>query len=145
VAPTLLYRLFGLGKLPRAQRPILEQERIVLCDEGLSGSLTLRSVRAPGRRHSYRKSWFTGSLVITERRVAAFVFSRAVVDLPLDHPQLADLRVTTVGDTLSITFDAGLFHQGWSGTIEIRLSTPRALLYQDRLTTAQAALASSAR
>lgn len=48
-------------------RPVLAAEGIVLEDEGVSGSVTFRDFRAPGRRYSLRKSWFLGSLVVTGR------------------------------------------------------------------------------
>jgi hypothetical protein len=34
---TLLYRLFGLGRIPRHLRPLVESEGIVVADEGIGG------------------------------------------------------------------------------------------------------------
>ena len=53
---SLLYTLFRLGRVPKQALPVLEAEGIVLLDEGLRGSVTLRKYRAPGRYHSFKKS-----------------------------------------------------------------------------------------
>ena len=131
---TLLHRLFGLGKVPRRVLPNLEQEGIVLLDEGISGSVTFRNFRAPGRRHSWKRSWFTGSLVITGNRFAAFAFSKAIVNVPLDDDRMSELRVSIDGEaTLCVQFDPSAFHEDWSGTLECRFSTPLARLFLERL------------
>ncbi|TDI37858.1 MAG: hypothetical protein E2P02_21905 [Acidobacteria bacterium] len=90
---TLFYRLFGWGQLPKAMRPILESEGIVLFDEGLGGTITLRNYRSPTRRSGYRCSWFTGSLVVTGLRFAAFSISRPLINVPLDVARLASARL----------------------------------------------------
>ena len=50
---SLLYTLFRLGRVPREALSVLESEGIVVLEEGLRGSVTLRNFRAPGRYHSY--------------------------------------------------------------------------------------------
>ena len=130
---TLLYRLFGLGRIPRRMRPVLEQEGIVLLEEGIGGSVTFRNFRAPGRRYSLRRSWFSGSLVVTRKRVAAFFFARPIIDLPLDHERAGELNWTVENASLRVQFDASTFHEGWSGSIEYRFSTARARQFMDLL------------
>lgn len=51
---TILYRLFGLGSVPRKLRPVLEQEGMVVFDEGVRGSFVTKHVNGPGKR--YRRS-----------------------------------------------------------------------------------------
>jgi hypothetical protein len=130
---TLLYRLFGLGKVPRRMLPALEQEGIVLIDEGISGSLLFRNFRAPGRRYSRKFSWFTGSVVLTQKRFAAFTwypYFNPIINVPLDDKRLKELDCSVKGEgTLCIRFDPSAFHEGWSGSIECRFSTPQARLY----------------
>ena len=67
---------------------ILEQEGIVLLEEGISGSVTFRKFRAPWKRYGYRRNWFVGSVVLTEIRFAAFGFSRPVINVPLEREQI---------------------------------------------------------
>lgn len=130
----LLYRLFGLGRIPRRALPNLEQEGIVLLDEGIGGSITFRDFRAPGRRYSWRRSWFTGSLVFTGRRFAAFAFSKAIINVPLGDDRISELRCSLEGDvTLRVDFDPSAFHEDWSGALECRFSTSRARLFLERL------------
>ncbi|MEM9302203.1 MAG: hypothetical protein AAGE01_08845 [Pseudomonadota bacterium] len=121
---SLLYRWFGLGKVPRAQREVLEAESIVLLDEGLRGLLTLRRFRGPGRFHSLKKSTFAGSIAVTRTRFVAFAFSRPVVNLPLasEHIDRLQLSIPSEGQLL-IEFDAGDFDERCSGEVQCRFHT----------------------
>ena len=131
---TFLYRLCGLGKIPRHNLLELEREGIVLRDEGIGGSVTLRDVRAPGKRYSWKRSWFTGSLVITGRRFAAFAFSKPIINVPLDNDRVEGLRCSLEGETrLLVQCDGSAFPEGWSGSMECRFSTAQARLFFDRL------------
>jgi hypothetical protein len=131
---SILYSLFGFGKLPKAMVPVLQGEGIVLMEEGVPGSVTLRKFRAPGRIHSYKRSGFSGSIVITELRFAAFAFSRPIINVPTNDERigLLDLSVSKEG-VLCVKFNAGDFHEGWKGTVECRFSTPSARLFLERL------------
>lgn len=130
----LLYRLFGVGKIPQPMVPVLEGEEIVLKEEGLSGSVTFRNFRAPGKRYSFRRSWLVGSIVITRQRVVAFAFSRPIINLPLAPEQIKKLHCTLKKDTvLSIAFDAAVFNENWSGAVEYRFKTSRARLFLEQL------------
>lgn len=130
----IFYRLFGLGKFPKAMVPILEREGIVLEDQGVSGSVTFRKFRAPGRIYSYRRSGLVGSLVITNLRFAAFGFSKPLVNLPLKKGKLGLLELSVPKrNKFLVKFNAGDFHEGWKGTIECRFSTKLADLFLERL------------
>ena len=135
MSKTLLYRLFGFGGVPQAMKPILEQEGIVLLDEGIGGSITFRNFRAPGKRYSYRKNWFTGSLVVTKLRFAGFAFSRPVINVPLEGPHLDKLDCSLEKEhaILHVAFDSSDFHEEWSGAIECRFRTPKARQFLERL------------
>lgn len=135
MSKTLLHRLFGFGAVPKAMKPILEQEGIVLLDEGIGGSITFRNFRAPGKRYSYRKNWFTGSLVITELRFAGFAFSRPVINVPLEglHLSKLDCSLEKEHAILRVAFDSSDFHEDWSGAIECRFRTPKARQFLERI------------
>jgi len=131
---TFLYRFFGKGKLPQHMASLLEREEIVLCDEGIGGSVTYRNFRAPGRFYGWRREWFTGSAVLTRARFAAFSFSSPIINIPLDDPRLGELKCSIENEsTFCVRFDPAIFHDGWSGTIEYRLSTPQAQRFVELL------------
>lgn len=132
---SIFYKLFRLGRFPKAMVPILESEGIVLQDQGVWGSVTFRKFRAPGKIYNYRKSGFVGSVVITELRFAAFAFSKPLVNLPLEKEklELLDLSVPKRNQLL-VNFNAGDFHEGWKGTLKCRFSTELADMFLDRLT-----------
>lgn len=130
---SILHRWFGAGSLPKRRRPQLESEGIRLVDEGIRGSVTYRNFRAPGRRSHYRKSAFVGSLVITDARFAAYIYSRPIINIPFSTGKLRELNVDVEGMVLCIRFDPAAFHDDWSGSIEVRYDTPRARQIADRI------------
>ncbi len=135
---TLFYRLFGWGQLPKAMRPILESEGIVLFDEGLGGTITLRNYRSPTRWSSYRCSWFTGSLVVTGIRFAAFSISRPLINVPLDVERLRLLDCSIEkGTKLKVAYDAADFDDNTTGKVELRFRTAKARLFLERIQAAK--------
>jgi hypothetical protein len=110
---------------------------MILLDEGIGGSVTLKKFKAPGRRHSWKRSWFTGSLALTQQTFGAFALIRPLIFVPLSDARLSKLRCELVdGGTLLISYDASLFNEKWSGTVECRFKTPKARLFLERLTQA---------
>ena len=91
--------------------------------------------RAPGKRYGFKRSWFIGSIAITQQRVVAFSFSRPIINLPLMPEQIKKLHCRLKDDAvLCIAFDAAAFHEGWSGSVEYRFTTSQAGLFLERLT-----------
>ncbi len=124
MSKTLLYRLFGLGGMPRAAEDQIDQEGVVLKDEGIGGSVTFKKFRAPGRYHGWKRSWFSGSVVLTRRHFLAFKYSRPIIGVPWDSERFDELEVRLENDdTLCVTFDASAFEQDASGEVAVRLST----------------------
>jgi hypothetical protein len=131
---TLLHQLFGLGKVPKRYAATLRKQGIVLIDEGIGGSVTYKQFKAPGRRHSWKKSWFTGSLVLTKQTFAAFAMLRPLIYLPIEDGRLSALRCSVEEDvTLLVTYDASLINDKWSGTVECRFRTAKAQLFLEHL------------
>lgn len=127
---TILHRLFGVGRIPRRLRSELDSERILLLDEGIGGSITYRKFRAPGKRFALRRTWFTGSLAVTEARVTGFAYTRQVLNVPRKHPRIADISVRIEpSSVLCISFDAEKFHADQSGRIELRFRTEKAIAF----------------
>jgi hypothetical protein len=124
MSKTLLYRLFGVGKMPWQWRSTIELEGIVLFDEGIGGSITYRDFSAPGRRSSWRKVAFSGSIALTKTRLLALQYANPAIDVPLDDPRLKQIQFSVEGEgKLLVAFNANLFHNDWSGTIEYRFRT----------------------
>ena len=131
---SLLWTLFRLGTVPWRIRPMLEDEGIVLLDEGIPGSITYRNFRAPGRRHSLKSVAFAGSLVLTNRRFAAFAFSRPVLNVPPDDPRLDQVQIEAPDPgTFTLSYDVALFRPRWSGTVTVRYRTPLAPSFVEQL------------
>jgi hypothetical protein len=127
MAKSLLYRLFGIGKIPKLLGDTLRIEGIVLSDEGISGSVTYRDFRAPGKYFTRRKQAFTGSVVVTNVRLVALMYANFAVNIPFTDERIRKLQISVEGaDGLLIVFDPSLFHDNWSGTIEYRFRTEQA-------------------
>jgi hypothetical protein len=124
MSKTLLYRLFGVGRMPWQWRSMIESEGVVLFDEGIGGSITYRDFSAPGRRSSWRTVAFSGSIALTGTRLLALQYANPAIDVPLDDPRLKQMQFSVEGeDKLLVAFNANLFHDDWSGTIEYRFRT----------------------
>ena len=127
MSKTFVYRLCGIGKVPEHAQEQIRREGVVLQEEGLSGTVTFRKFRAPGRRYSWRRNWFSGSIVLTREHFLAFAFSRPVIGVGWRHPKIDALQCSVErNNKLCVAFDAAAFHEGWKGNIEIRFSTPLA-------------------
>lgn len=122
---SILFRWFGIGKIPSTVRKALESEGIVLMDEGITGKVYFRNYKAPGKRFTRKTSLFTGSVVITRRRFAAFAFSRKIADFPMKKSsvQKVKFRESKPG-VLTMGFNAEDFDQNSSGRVEFSFKTP---------------------
>ena len=131
---TLLYRFFGVGKIPEPLAATLKREGILVLDEGIRGTATYRNFRAPGRYSNLKRQWYTASIALTKARLVGLRYGQPIIDVPLTDERVRSLRFSLEGrDTLCVTFDAALFHDDWSGTIEYRFRTPQAQVFLDNL------------
>jgi hypothetical protein len=131
---SLLYRLFGLGSIPRHLRPLVESEGIVVADEGIGGWFLAKHVNGPGRRYRNRAEGFTGCLVVTKKRVLCYTYGKRQINISVEDPKVSELRVTLLkAETLSIAFESSVFREEWRGVIEFRFNTERAQLFHDTL------------
>ena len=120
----LLYRLFGAGKLPAKFAPTAAAEGVVLSDEGLRGSLTYRNFHRPGSYSGLRKVGTVTSIAVTNRRFAAFNGENTIIDVPFTDERIRQIAFSVEADgTLLAAFDASLFHDDWSGSLEYRFRT----------------------
>ncbi|MDH3713868.1 MAG: hypothetical protein OET44_08495 [Gammaproteobacteria bacterium] len=134
MSKSFLYRLFGIGKIPEHALQQIRKEGVVLQDEGIGGSVTLRKFRAPGKRFSWRRNWFSGSVVLTREHFLAFKFSQPVVGVAWHDHKLKALNCFLVNEnTLCVAFDASTFRDDWSGDIELRFTTPLAQSFLQKI------------
>jgi hypothetical protein len=133
---TLLYRLFGIGKIPAKYNDALKSEGIILSDEGIKGTVTLRNFRAPGRYSNWKRRWGTVSVALTNTRLIAFLYAAKIIDVPLADERFRQIQFSIEGEnTLLAAFDASVFNADSSGKIECRFTTPLAQSFLDKLTT----------
>ena len=131
---TLLYRLFGAGKIPEPLATQLKGEGILLWDEGIKGSVTYIDFRSPGRYSSWRRQWYTASIALTEARLMALRYSQMIINVPLKDERIRSMQFSPEErETLLVAFDAALFHNDWSGKIEYRFRTAQVQVFLDRL------------
>ena len=130
----MLYRLFGLGSVPKKLRPVLEQEGIVVFDEGISGRFVARNVNGPGKRYRQRIEAFWGCLVITQVRVVCYTYGKRQINVSVKDPKIANFYVDVPKEhELCLSFESSAFREGWQGVIEFRFFTEKALLFRDAL------------
>ena len=127
MSKSLLYRLFKSGTIPKSARSQILKEGVLLQDEGIRGSITFKNFRAPGRYHGWKRSWFSGSVVLTRKHFLAFGFSSSLIGIAWDDARIKELDCSIEKkNTLCIRYDASTFNEDWSGTIECRYSSPHA-------------------
>jgi len=125
----LFRRVFlGSGRLPEDLRTSLDAEGVLLLEEGLPGTITYINYRAPRQYSSWRKVAFTGAIAITGRRfVVAASRGGRPIDVPLAHERRDAVTVSADGpDKVKFSVDPSAFDPRKSGTVEVRLRTPRA-------------------
>jgi hypothetical protein len=134
----LLFRLFGLGRIPAQVKTQLESEWVVLQDEGIGGSVTYRNFHRPGEYASWSREYYVAALIVTRTRVLALAFSKPIIDVSFADNRFQSLDFALEkADLLRVAFDASLFHADWSGTIEYRFRTSQAQAFLDVLKSRQ--------
>ncbi len=134
MAKSLLYRLFGAGKISEDLTAQFKSEGLLLLDEGIKGSVTYLDFRMPGSYSNWRRQWYTSSIVLTNLRLVALRYSQMIINVPLTDERFRGLQFSLEeDDTLLVAFDASLFHNDWSGKIEYRFRTPQAQAFLDKL------------
>lgn len=131
---TILHRLFGIGKFPQQYNAALRSEGIILADEGIKGSVTYLNFRSPQRYANWKRQWHTASIALTNARLLAFSYSSPIIDVPVTDERFRCLQFSLADEnTLLVTFDASLFRNDWSGTLEYRFQTAQSQVFLDKL------------
>ena len=104
---TILYRLLGMGSVPKKVLPVLKQEGIVVLDEGMGGRFMTKHVDGPGKRYRNRSEGFSGCLAVTKKRVLCYTYGKRQISIAVDDPKMAKLYVDAPDDqSLSLTFES---------------------------------------
>ncbi len=131
---SLLYRFSGVGRLPVPYALTFAAEGVVLSDEGLKGSRTIRNFHRPGEYSSYRKTAMIASIVVTNKRLAAYNGNNPIIDVEFADERLHQIAFSVEPNgALLAAFDASLFHDDWSGQIEYRFKTNLAQQFVDHI------------
>ncbi len=134
MSKSLMYRLFGVGKIPESLAAQLRGEGVLLLDEGIKGSVTYIDFRSPVRYANWKRQWYTASIVLTEVRLVGLRFSQTIINVPLADERIRSMKFSLEpGGALLAAFDASLFHQDWSGKIEYRFRTVYGQDFLDKL------------
>lgn len=136
MAKSVLYQLFGVGKVPKRYIAMLEKENILLRDEGLSMVLRYRKFRAPGAYYGRKVSLLVGSVVLTEKSFGCFRGSiiPPVFHVPIsaEHLKGFNLGIDEKG-RFQVVINAAEFQEGWEGTIDVRIPCEHPKSYMSRI------------
>jgi hypothetical protein len=131
---TILYRLFGYGSVPKKLRPVLENEGVVVLDEGVGGWFVTKHVNGPGKRYRDRTEGFTGCLVVTKARVVCYTYGKRQINISVGDPKIAHLYVDTPTEQkLCLSYESSELREGWLGVVEFRFNTDKARKFRDAL------------
>ena len=129
---TILYLLFSFGSVPKTLLPVLDQEGVVVLDEGMGGWFVTKHVHGPGKRYHHRSECFSGCLAVTKARVVCYTYGKRQINISVEDPKIANLYVDIPKDNmLCLSFESSRFREGWEGVIEFRFKTDKALLFRD--------------
>ncbi|HUB98428.1 MAG TPA: hypothetical protein VMS11_01240 [Solirubrobacterales bacterium] len=113
---------FGSGHLPKMVRDQIEGEDVLLLAEGLSGTITFRKYKAPGKRSRLKKVGVAGAVCVTDKRLLVWGARGKLVDVPRDDERFGAIEVGAEGpDKVMFAWEASLFHDNRSGRVEVRL------------------------
>jgi hypothetical protein len=113
--------MFRTGRRHDDLHTALAPEQIVVLEQHLKATITLRSFRSPHRRFGVRKQFTRATLAITRRRLLVWAEGMRQVDVTYDSPLFDALEISTEPERLLIAFDVARFHDDWTGRMEVRL------------------------
>lgn len=131
---TILYKLFGIGKIHEPVLSALRSEEIIASDEGIKSTITYKNFRAPGRYSNWKRRWMTGAIALTKKRLILQQYSQPVINILLKDERFKKIKVSLeTENTLLFEFAPDLFLEFSSGQIEWRCRTQEAKIIYDWL------------
>jgi hypothetical protein len=116
MSKTLRYRLFKVGALPENLRTEIQNDEVMLLEEGIPVTVR-RHGTAPGFRGGGVGS-FSGAFAVTNRRLVASISKTVVMDASCDTKDAKGAEASFAEDGLHITIDAGI-HPRCTGEIQM--------------------------
>lgn len=124
MSKSIFYKLFGQDKVPPEAMSVIEHEGLIFMEEGLCGSITFKRFRAPGRYYSWKRNGFCGSIVLTEKHLLAFAYSKPTIGVAWEADEARKLKCFVQnGKKLCIEYEAGFFDPDSSGEVTVRYRT----------------------
>lgn len=121
---SLLYYLLRIGALSALDRKQIRREGVVLIDQGISGTMTMRNFRAPGKHYGLRQSSFIGAIALSEKYLRCFIYRQTIVHVAWSDERVQRLAISAEADqSLLIGYDASSFQSEATGEIELRFRT----------------------
>lgn len=131
---TLLYKLFGFGKIREPFLSELQNECLLAMDEGIKSTITYKNFRALGRYSNWKRRWMTGAIALTKKRLVLQQYSQPVINLKLTDERFQQIKTSLeTEDTLLFEFEPHLFLENSTGQIEWRCRTRHAKIIVDCL------------
>jgi hypothetical protein len=122
---TIGHRLFRLGCVPHRWRDRLEAEGIRILEEGIRCTVTWGNYRAPGRYHAWRRSWGSGAVALTQKRLFVSYYRWPMLNVETDR--FARIEISSpASDALVLSFDVADLYADRRGRITIRLRVAEA-------------------
>ena len=107
---SILYKLFGIGKIKEPLLSQLKSEEIIASDEGIKSTITYKNFRAPGRYSNWKRRWFSGAIALTKKRLILQQYSQPVINLELTDERFKKIKVSLeTEDTLLFEFEPNFF------------------------------------
>ncbi|MGH3393004.1 MAG: DUF1707 SHOCT-like domain-containing protein [Actinomadura sp.] len=120
------------GRLPDRLRTELAADGLLILDEDLSGSITHRRYREPGKYVEYSRIPVVGTVAVTVGRLVVWAGGAKRVDVSFGQPLRAAvaLSIDEPGQLL-LKVDAQAANPDRSGFVEFRFRTPNAAIIRD--------------
>ena len=121
---SIFYKLFKIGKLHKSVIPQINQEGVLLVDEGISAWVNFKNFRAPGKRYSRRTNYTVASIVLTKKHFLAFSGKRPIIGIAWNDGKIKSLNITKISESIfSVCYNANTFNEDWSGEVTVKFKS----------------------
>lgn len=132
MAKTLLYRFFGVGKLPKQLAPVISKQKILHKDEGVNVFVHYHEFQSAGKKFNNKIVRAVGSICLTDKGIFAGIFGNVAIQLTWRDPRLKAISFSVKKNKFCMNFNADAFDPGASGKVEYQFNCkdPESVLYE---------------
>jgi len=132
MAKTLLYRLFGAGRVPNEIIARIDEEKLVFVEEGIPVIFAFDNYRAPGKRFKNKITGISGYICLTKKGLYGPTYGRISLGIQWIDPRISSFRFEVVKEKLVVRFETSLMDDKAEGLVEYRFkcSNPKLVLQQ---------------